>query len=215
MGLLDHRRTWRYDVNASQTECTQAFVRAFSGRGGIVAKAQWEVRTTGQGALAIYLGRKGLGAAAGMVSGTAAGEQDSAVGSEVTFQIEKAEPARTRCAMRLTSSGRAGLPGLLGITSDARFIRPYMQAVRRELLALDPALRVSDGRGDGRSDAGEAGYRATTADEIRATPARIAHLEKLVARGVLTREDAAGMLTREGASVRVADEHWERISALW
>lgn len=41
MGVLDHRRTWRYIVQATPRECTQAFSAAFTGRGGRLAKAEW------------------------------------------------------------------------------------------------------------------------------------------------------------------------------
>lgn len=145
MGMLDHRRTWRYDVNASPSQCIEAFTRAFSGPGGLIAKANWRVNRKSNGAVAVYGGRKGLGAL-GMMSRTAALEQDTALGSEVQFEIEKNSGNRTVCAMWLGSSGRAGVAGMVGVTSDARFIRPYMQAVQKEMLALDPSARVTTGR---------------------------------------------------------------------
>ncbi|RKQ93812.1 hypothetical protein C8N24_3686 [Solirubrobacter pauli] len=213
MGFLDHRRTWRYDVAASREACIEAFVRAFSGRGGLVAKASWEVRTTDRGALAIYLGRKGLGAAAGMLTDAGAREQDSAIGSEVALQIEKTGSDRTLCSVRLASSGRIGLPGLLGVTSDARFIRPYMRAVQDELRALDSSVIISHDSRPTNADA--SAYRVTSEGDTRATPARLEHLEQLVARGVVSRDDAADLITRDGASVRITDDHWQRISGMW
>jgi hypothetical protein len=45
--------------------------------------------------------------------------------------------------MWLSGSGRAGIGGMMGATSDARFIRPYMQAVRSRMLELDAAARIS------------------------------------------------------------------------
>jgi hypothetical protein len=44
--------------------------------------------------------------------------------------------------MSLMSSGRSGVAGLLGATSDARFIRPYMQAVADELIKIDPSAQI-------------------------------------------------------------------------
>jgi len=145
VGLLDHKRTWRYDVKASPAQCVDAFARAFSGRGGLLGSANWGVSRKGNGAVAVYQGRKGLAAIGGIVSKTAALEQDTAIGSEVTFEIEGTGDGRTVCSMWLASSGRAGIGGILGATSDARFIRPYMQAVQKQMLALDPAARIATG----------------------------------------------------------------------
>ncbi|MGA8744954.1 MAG: hypothetical protein WB507_03715 [Solirubrobacterales bacterium] len=145
MGILDHRRTWRYEVKASSSQCIDAFTRAFSGSGGFIAKANWAVNRTSKGASAIYKGRKGVGALAGMMSKTSTLEHDTAVGSEVAFEIEESSDGRTVCSMWLSSSGRAGVAGIVGVTSDARFIRPYMQAVRKEMLALDPSAQITTG----------------------------------------------------------------------
>lgn len=146
MGLLDHRRMWRYRVKASPQQCTDAFGRAFSGRAGL-ANAKWDVRRSGRGAVAVYTGRKGLGALGGILSGTQALEQDTAVGSKVEFRIEESTHGQTTCCMGLTFSGRAGIGGLMGTTSDARFIRPYMQAVEKELRGLDSGLVMAKGLG--------------------------------------------------------------------
>jgi hypothetical protein len=146
MGMLDHRRTWRYDVKASPNQCMEAFARAFSGPGGLVTKAKWGVKRTSKGAVAVYEGRKGLGALGGIMSKTAALEQDTALGSEVQFEVDENHDGRTVCTMWLGSSGRAGIAGIVGVTSDARFIRPYMQAVQKEMLALDPSAQISTGR---------------------------------------------------------------------
>jgi hypothetical protein len=145
MGVLDHRRTWRYAVAASPNQCVYAFTRAFSGSGGVFAKAKWDIKRTPKGAVAVYKGRKGIGALGGVLSKTAAFEEDTAVGSRVTFEAEESQPGRTVCAMWLSKSGRAGIAGLVGFTSDARFIRPYMRAVQTEMLALDPASAVGKG----------------------------------------------------------------------
>ncbi|MDA0167074.1 hypothetical protein OM076_42835 [Solirubrobacter ginsenosidimutans] len=142
MGMLDHRRTWEYDVAATPDACIEAFGRAFSGGGGLI-RASWAVNRTGKGAVATYKGRKGIGALGGVLSKTAAQEQDTAIGSTVTFQINGSTGGRTVCSMWLSGSGRSGIGGLMGATSDARFIRPYMQAVRSQLLALDASAHVT------------------------------------------------------------------------
>jgi hypothetical protein len=145
MGVLDHRRTWRYIVKAPPNQCIDGFTAAFSGSGGVIVKAEWRVSRRRGGATAVYKGRKGLGVLGGVLSRTAALEQDSALGSTVTFEIEETRGAHTACAMWLSSSGRAGVGGLFGLTSDARFIRVYMRAVMDQLRRLDPNVRVAKG----------------------------------------------------------------------
>jgi hypothetical protein len=142
MGLLDHRRGWNYDVSASPAECIHAFVAAFNGKGGLVNKARWSVRSTANSATATCEGRKGLGAAVGILSQTSSQEADTAIGSEVAFRVDSSDGDRTHCSMALVSSGRSGIAGLLGATSDARSIRPYMQAVATEIRKLDPNARI-------------------------------------------------------------------------
>jgi hypothetical protein len=142
MGLLDHRRDWHYEVSASPAECVRAFTVAFNGKGGLVSKARWSVRATANSATATYEGRKGIGAVGGILSKTAAQEADTAIGSKVSFNIDASDGGKTRCSMSLALSGRSGIAGLLGATSDARFIRPYMQAVGDEMLKLDPNAQV-------------------------------------------------------------------------
>ncbi len=145
MAVLDHRRTWRYVVQASPSQCIDAFVAAFSGRGGLFVNADWRVSRTRSGATAVYKGRKGLGAIGGALTKTGAHEQDSAIGSTVTFEIREMLGTHTVCSMWLSSSGRAGIGGLLGVTSDARFIRPYMRSVVHRLRLLDPDVKVAKG----------------------------------------------------------------------
>jgi len=142
MGRLDHRRTWHYEVAASPAQCIRAFAAAFTGKGGLGTKAHWSVRTAADSATATYEGRAGMAAIAGILSQTSAQEGDTAIGSQVSFKIEGSDGGRTHCSMWLASSGRSGIAGLLGVTSDARFIRPYMQAVGRELLKLDPQTQM-------------------------------------------------------------------------
>lgn len=145
MGLLDHRRTWRYVVRAAPNQCIDAFFAAFSSSGGLIMKAEWKLSRTRGGATAVYKGRRGIGAMAGMLSKTTAIEQESAIGSTVTFEIEESRGGQVGCAMWLSSSGRAGVAGLLGFTSDARFIRPYMRAVEDRLRQIDPDLQIGKG----------------------------------------------------------------------
>jgi hypothetical protein len=145
VGVLDHRRTWRYVVQAAPNQCINAFAAAFSGSGGLIVKADWRVSRKSNEAVAVYKGRKGLGSATGLFSRTSALEQDSAVGSTVTFKIEETRAGQTVCVMWLSYSGRAGVAGLLGFTSDARFMRPYMRAVADRLREIDPEVKVGKG----------------------------------------------------------------------
>jgi hypothetical protein len=78
----------------------------------------------------------------GVLSRTSAQEADTAVGSQVSFKIEGSDGGGTQCSMWLASSGRSGIAGLFGATADANIIRPYMQAVRGELLKLDPQAQI-------------------------------------------------------------------------
>jgi len=142
MGLLDHRRTWHYEVSAAPADCIRAFATAFNSRGGLRAKAKWSIRTGSDSATATYEGRQGLAAAAAVLSKTVTQETDTAIGSQVTFRINEVNGSRTRCSMALTAEGRSGIAGLLGHTSDAGVIRPYMQAVANEIRKLDPAAQI-------------------------------------------------------------------------
>jgi hypothetical protein len=73
-----------------------------------------------------------------MLSKTASSEQDAAIGSEVSFEVEESNAEGSKCAMWLSSSGSK-----MGLTTDARFMKPYMRAVEEKLRALDPAVSVS------------------------------------------------------------------------
>ncbi len=142
MGLLDHRRTWTYELTASPADCINAFSWAFNRGGSLLTKARWRLHTSSNGATATYEGRRGLGAVGGILIRTAAQEADTAIGSRVSFTVERTDGSTTLCSMALTSSGSSGLGGLLGATSDARFIRPYMQAVAKEMRRLDANARI-------------------------------------------------------------------------
>lgn len=141
MGLMDHRSTHRYEVKAAPQDCIAAFARAFSGRAGVagITKAHWKVQRVSDGAVAAYEGRGGLGLAGAILSQRQDSEQQAAIGSAVTFTVESSGDGVSTCAMWLSSRGT-----ILGVfTSDARFIRPYMQGVLRHLQELDPQVRVA------------------------------------------------------------------------
>jgi hypothetical protein len=147
VGLMDHRKTWRFRLRATPEQCVAKFTEAFSGSARIMVmgrplnkvKANWSIRRSPSGAVATYEGRAGIGAALGMASSRAqAAEAESALGSEVTFEVEESSGDSTVCAMWLSSNGT-----MLGTTADARFIRPYLPAVEARLRELDPALEVA------------------------------------------------------------------------
>lgn len=139
MGLLDHKRTWEFDVRASSEGCVNAFYRAFTGRTKGFIKADWKVRRTSAGAIATYNGR---GTAGELLSPRRShAERDGAIGSQVTFEVRLVGDGRSRCTMYLSTHGVA-----MGMfTADARFIRPHMQAVQRHLRDLDSSLTVVAG----------------------------------------------------------------------
>jgi hypothetical protein len=133
--LLDHRRTWRYRVAAPADACVGAFIDAFSAGGGLLVRAKWATERTSDGAVAVYGGRKGVIAAATMLSARASAEQDGALGSKVQFAIESTEQHLTFCAMWLAAHGSR-----VGFTNDGRFFRPYMRSVEDHLRMVDPGL---------------------------------------------------------------------------
>jgi len=137
LGILDHRKTWRYKAAASTDQCVTGFVNAFSSGGGLLARAKWDVARTPNGANATYRGRKGLVVVTTALSQTAQAEERGAVGSEVRFEIEEEGDGFTICAMWLASGATR-----MGFTNDARFFRPYMRAVEAQLRQVDPGLQV-------------------------------------------------------------------------
>jgi hypothetical protein len=140
MRLMDHRKTWRFRLHGSSEQCVTAFERAFSKEsGGLLARAKWDVRPSGNGAVAEYQGRSGVIGVATMLSSTASAEQESAIGSEVAFEIEGiTADGNVTCAMWLSSGSTT-----IGFTSDGRFFRPYMRAVEDQLRRIDPAVQVA------------------------------------------------------------------------
>jgi len=139
MSILDHRKTWRFQLKGAPGDCVAAFNAAFTapGSGGVIAKAKWEVRQSGNGAAAIYRGRAGLIKGLTILSATATSEEQGAIGSEVSFEIESAAGGQVTCAMWLSSGAST-----LGFTNDGRFFRPYMRAVEGRLRRVDPNLNV-------------------------------------------------------------------------
>lgn len=139
MGLLDHRKTWRFTLVAPPDRCVAAFISAFDGSrsGPVLSRAKWDVGRKGQGAVASYKGRSGLIKGVTLLSSRASSEEDAALGSEITFKTERDAEGRTVCSMWLSSRGTA-----LGFTADGRFFRPYMRMVQDALAELDPALLV-------------------------------------------------------------------------
>jgi hypothetical protein len=131
------RSTWKYGVGGTPEQCAEAFVDAFTSRGGIIAKGNWSVSRSGRGAVATYQGRAGLGAITGEGNGRQAKEMHSARGTKVKFEVEPGDPSRTRCRMRLESRGST-----FGFTSDARFFRPYLRRVEKNLRRLDASLET-------------------------------------------------------------------------
>jgi hypothetical protein len=136
-GIFDHRRRWYYRVAAPPGQCTEAFLRAFSGGGGLVMRAKWALEPTADGAVATYRGRKGLIAVPTVLSQTASAEQEGAIGSEVKFEITGEEDGHSICAMWLALRSTR-----IGFTNDGRFFRPYMRAVETELRRIDPSIEV-------------------------------------------------------------------------
>ena len=130
------RSRWRYDVGATPDQCAAAFVDAFTGRGGIIAKGNWSVSRSGRGAVATYRGRAGLGAVTAG-GGRQAKEMHSAIGTKVKFEVDPQVSGRTPCLMRLESGGSS-----FGFTSDARFFRPYLNRVDKNLRRLDALLET-------------------------------------------------------------------------
>lgn len=87
--------------------------------------------------MAIYRGRAGLIKGVTMLSSTATSEEQAAIGSEVTFEVERAADGAATCAMWLSSGSST-----LGFTNDGRFFRPYMRAVEGQLRRCSRQLRV-------------------------------------------------------------------------
>jgi hypothetical protein len=146
MGLLDHRKQWTFEVNATPESCIQAFSAAFAKGGGPkLMKAKWAITTQpGQNGLPVavarYKGRAGIVGGLSGLSAMATSEQQGAEDSSVSFAVESNEGGKSTCSMWLGEYGSR-----MGLTADARFIRPYMQAVETSLRKVDPRLTAQKG----------------------------------------------------------------------
>jgi hypothetical protein len=137
MGLMDHKRTWRYRVHASPRDCITQFTTAFK-TGGLMVKGNWDVSSTSNKAVATYLGLGGAGQVLRAMSKTAQGVEAGAVGSKVIFEANPGGgEGCTECAMWLSEHGTR-----MGFTNDAGVIRRHMQAVQKHLQKIDTNLRV-------------------------------------------------------------------------
>ncbi len=143
MGINDHRRTFEFHVHAPAQVCASAFQRAMSAsKAWSITGSKWEFSQRGPVTVAVYQGRSDLmeffGAFAGGRSGDVArAEAANAIGSEVEFNVVGTdEQGCTVCRMHLATRGVSSAV----FTSDARFIRPAMQRVARELATIDPHM---------------------------------------------------------------------------
>lgn len=113
-----------------------------------MVKGNWDVRRTSKGAVATYQGLGGVGQVVRGLSRTAQGIGASAVGSKVSFEIEKTSGGYTECSMWLSEHSTR-----FGFTNDAGVFRRYMQSVQKHLRKLDSRLQVArDGEDPGARD---------------------------------------------------------------
>lgn len=149
MGILDHKRTWRFELSAAPKSCTDAFVHAMTRSKGALStrKANWKVRpASAPDAQALYIatyaGRGGIGAAAAVISRQAELTGEAAKGSELSFRVhrpdESTRAGATVCSLWLSSYGTR----LVFFTADAPIYRSYMSEVARALAKLDGNLRM-------------------------------------------------------------------------
>ncbi len=140
VGILDHHKTWRFTLRATPEQCVRGFSSVFDGTrsgGPLITRAKWSVKPSRSSATAVYRGRGGIIGFATLFTQRGSNEQDSAIGSEVKFEAKAEGDGTTVCHMWLSSSATN-----LGFTSDARFLRPYMQRVQHSLAEIDPNLSV-------------------------------------------------------------------------
>jgi hypothetical protein len=137
VNIFDHQKTWRFKLKAKPPECLVAFRDAFSG-GVHLMQAKWDVSISGTTATAEYQGRAGLMKGLTMLSRRATSEEDRAIGSTVTFEVEDvADDGTATCAMWLSANST-----IVGFTADGRFFRPYMRAVTDQLTKVDPSVQI-------------------------------------------------------------------------
>ncbi len=142
MGILDHKKTWRFETSATGDACVDAFCKAMTDKPALsLFLARWTISRQGGAAVATYQGRGGVLKVTTAISRHATAEETAAVGSQLTFQVEvgNGTGARTSCSMWLSRAGSY----LLFFTPDARFIRSHMHEVERRLRQVDPGLGVA------------------------------------------------------------------------
>jgi len=146
--LMDHNRTWHFELRAAPVECAAAFGEAMHGKGSFnLRKAEWQLAAT-QGergfpaVVATYGGRGGVASLLTALYGSrAAATEAAAKGSQITFEVTGHEPGagRTTCAMWLSLAGKQ----MAVFTADAGFYRSYMNDVARKLGELDPGISIT------------------------------------------------------------------------
>jgi hypothetical protein len=148
MGLMDHRKTWRFELAASPNSCVAAFATALDGKSALsTRKARWDIahRKSDAGlpaVVATYRGRDGLAEFMLTLTGRhIAADEEAARGSQIAFEVEAHDSRsnRTTCAMWL---GRRGVR-LVDFTAQAGFFRSYMRDVASELTKLDPTVALT------------------------------------------------------------------------
>lgn len=127
VGMNDHRKTWRFEVNASPAECLDLFAESFGSSVGMLKAAKWRVERKRSSAVATYIGRSGLGSM--MTKGD---------GAQVLFQIENSPSAGTICTMQLTEWTSRG-----PFVEDVGIIRKYMQNVGDHFRNRHPEVSIS------------------------------------------------------------------------
>lgn len=137
MGVMDHKRTWRFSVDARPNDCVNAFTTAFSKKASFTIDAHWSVSRTGSGAVATYEGRKGFTELGKMFRQNEISEAIG-LGSQISFDTATGGDGRTECVMELTKWGTR----FLFFTQEVGMLRAYMRAVRKQLADLDSSLLV-------------------------------------------------------------------------
>jgi hypothetical protein len=152
MGLLDHRRTWQFEVKAAPKPCADAFVTAMTQSKGALSlrKANWTVRSGSDPAaaallVATYKSRGGIGAVVTPLSEQATLTHQAAKGSALSFRVHPKGPGSakdtTTCSLWLSGYGTR----FVFFIADAPIFRSYMAEVARALRELDSGLRLAKG----------------------------------------------------------------------
>ncbi|MFE2613416.1 hypothetical protein ACFXA2_07375 [Micromonospora chalcea] len=148
MGLMDHNRTWLFELRAAPGDCIAAFRDAMKGKSGFsLRKAEWHLTPARSehglpAMVATYEGRGGAASLATALYGRRAAETEAAAkGSQITFEVKGFDPEAglTACAMWLSLAGKQ----MVVFTPDAGFYRSYMNDVARKLAELDPEISAT------------------------------------------------------------------------